>query len=226
MAKILALSSNPDRQTPRQALRARTLSEAFPATFADAAAPGLVLRALTRESRPVLWVQDRLSARETGAPYMLRAQGGPEVLRVALSRPADVLQAMEDGLACTALSAVIGEIWGNPPALSFTASKRLVLRAERSALPCWLIRPGAEADLSAARNRWRVASLPSSPHPDDRQAPGAPRWRAELFRSRLARPGTWVVAHDGAADRLDFSPASGDGALGAGDGTDRRRAAR
>ena len=45
---------------------------------------------------------------------------------------------------------------------------------------------------------------------------GDPRWRAELFRCRDGQPGTWVVRHDRAADRLDFSALAGDGALAAG----------
>lgn len=192
-----------------------TLSEAFPETPADPAGPiGFVLAALRAAlppDRPVLWVQDRLTAREAGAPY---APGLPlPVIHVRASGAGDVLMAMETGLACPALGAVIGEIWGAPKRLDFTATKRLALRAERAGLPCWLMRRGASPDLSAARQRWRVGAVPSLPDPWDDRAPGDPRWRATLFRSRLAPPGTWVATHDRAADRLDLAPADGDGAV-------------
>ena len=43
----------------------------------------------------------------------------------------DALWAMEEGLRCAALSAVIGEIWGDPRALDFTATRRLAVASER-----------------------------------------------------------------------------------------------
>jgi protein ImuA len=120
---------------------------------------------------------------------------------------------MEEGLRCAALVAVIGEVWGVPPALDFTATRRLTVRAESNRLPCWLLRRAATPDLSAARNRWRVTSLPSATNPHDAMAPGDPRWQAELFRSRHMQLGSWVAHHDRAADRVDFSAAVRDGAV-------------
>jgi len=155
-------------------------------------------------SGPVLWIQDRQSLREAGRPYLAGFARPPELLCLTVSRPVDVLWAMEQGLGCTALSAVVGELWGNPPALDFTASKRLALRAAAHRLPAWLIRRGAEADLSAARARWRLTSLPSLRDPDDPRAPGAPQWRAELFRARWRAPGDWVVRYDPARHEMQF----------------------
>ncbi|MGB5870079.1 MAG: hypothetical protein WBH04_07750 [Albidovulum sp.] len=186
---------------------------------------GFVLSRLPPVAAPILWVRDRLSQQEAGSPY-LPGLHRRSIIRVDVSRAADALWVMEEGLRCKALSAVIGEIAGDPPALNFTATKRLALRAEASKLPCWLIRRAASADLSAARDRWRIASLPSAPHPHDPQAPGAPRWRAKLFRSRQQQPGTWVVSYDRATDRVDFSAAFRDGAVAAGDAAPERRAAR
>ncbi len=148
------------------------------------------------------------------------------ILRVHLSDPAGVLQAMEDGLNCTSLGAVIGEIWAEPSVLDFTSTKRLALRSEANAIPCWLLRRAASPDLSAARNRWRVASLPSETNPDDWRSPGDPRWQIELFKSRQANPGKWVATYDRAADRVDFFTPVRDGAVAAGNGTGWRRAAR
>ncbi|WP_309666477.1 hypothetical protein [Tabrizicola sp.] len=147
------------------------------------------------------------------------------MIHITLSSAADVLWAMEEGLRCISLSLVIGEIWGAPPVLDFTATRRLATRAEAGNLACWLVRRGAVPDLSAARNRWRIASLPSLPHHHDPQAPGDPRWQVELFRSRQGPPGTWVATHDRAADRIDFSAAFRDGTVAEGDGTAGRRAA-
>ena len=203
----------------------QTLEEVFCDTACDAAGVGFVLSHLA-QAGPVLWVQDRLSRKEAGRPYLPGLSHRGTVLRVDVSTCADALWAIEEGLRCTALGAVVGEIWGDPPALSFTATKRLAMRAELNATPCWLIRRGAAANLSAARNRWRVAAAPSVAHPHDPKAPGDPRWRVELFRSRNLKPGTWVATHDRAQDRVDLAAPVRDGALAEGEGASWHRAAR
>jgi protein ImuA len=204
-----------------------SLSEVFASTPADAAAVGFVLAHLSPRPGPVLWVQDRLSRKEAGRPC-LSGHGGrrADLLRMDLMHPRDVLIAAEDGLRCAALSAVVIEIWGDPPALSFTATKRLTLRAEASGVSCWLIRRCGTPGLSAARDRWRAASLPSLPDPDDPAAPGDPRWHMDLFRSRDKRPGAWVATHDRAADRVDFVAAVCNGTLAETGETLGQRAAR
>jgi protein ImuA len=186
----------------------------------DAAVTGFVLACLPPGNAPVMWVSDRLSRRENGRLYgpALAARGlKAPVLRVEVSHPRDVLWAMEEGAGCAGLGAVVGEIHGAPEVLSFTATKRLALRSEAAGVPVWLIRTGEEGSLSAARERWRLSSLPSARHPWNAQAPGTPLWEAELFRARGRAPGTWSASHDPAArrpqDRLRLVPRSGDGPL-------------
>ncbi|MTH78573.1 ImuA family protein [Paracoccus aestuariivivens] len=195
----------PKWQTP-------VLSETFGTRPLDGAASGFVRAALPQGR--VLWVQDRLSRIEFGAPFLPGM--GRSLLRIDLTRPTDVLSAMEDGLQSRALAAVVGEIHGTPRALSFTASRRLALRAEASRVPCWLIRHAAPSpEASAARMRWRISALPSAPDQDDPQAPGDPRWLAELFRARGAPPSLWEARHDRAANRLDLVATSRDRELAA-----------
>ena len=191
---------------------ASLLSDVLSATPGDAGATGFVLSHLARKDARILWVQDRMSQHEAGRPY-LPGLAGRELIEVHPERPADVLWALEEGLRCKVLGAAIGEIWGDPPALDFTATKRLALRAEASGVPCWLIRRAASPGLSAARDRWKVASLPSAPDPLDPRAPGNPRWQVELFRARQGRPGAWVATYDRAADRVDFSAPFRDGTV-------------
>lgn len=202
-----------------------TLSEIFPTAVTDTAGLGFLLSKLPASSAPVFWVQDRLSRQETGHPYLPGLPNRP-IIRIDVNRPVDVLWAMEEGLRCTSLAAVIGEIWGDPKTLDFTATKRLVIRAERNGIPCWLVRRAASPDLSAARNRWRVTSLPSLPHPHDPKAPGDPRWQVELFRARHTQPGTWIATHDRTADRVDISSPFRDGPMAKNDGEAKRRATR
>jgi protein ImuA len=147
------------------------------------------------DQRMWLWVQDREALRRTGRPYR---PGLPRALRhrlihVAANTAEDALFALEEGLRCRDLAFVIGEIAGNPKALSFTAQRRLSLTAQRHGVPLWLVRLDAIRDLSSARMRWEARAAPSAPPRWNAAAPGGPRWRAELFRARSHPPGEWVL---------------------------------
>ena len=214
-AAPLSTEAEAPRLVPPPLARAAQLAEVF-AQSRDMGATGFVLAQVPRE-RPIVWVLDRMAARQAGWPYGpgLRGFGvDPDrLVLVCARRAADVLWSMEEALACRSLGAVIGEIWGMPQALDFTVTKRLAIRAERAGVPCFLIRYAAEETLSAARRRWRVSSLASAPHPFDPRAPGAPRWHTALFRARDTKPGDWEAGYDRQAHRLDFSAAVSDPAL-------------
>lgn len=200
-----ALHSPLDLSSPRADVSPEaTLSEVFAQSATDGAVTGFVLAHLKAGGGPILWIQDRLSRRECGIPYLAGFPFAAEVLRVDVSRPVDVLWAAEQGLGCPELGAVVAEVWGDPPALDFTATKRLALRAEAHRVPCWLLRRAATPHLSAARERWRVASLPSGNDPHDARAPGMPHWQVELFRSRFRAPADWVARYDRTRHRMDI----------------------
>ncbi|MEO6225341.1 MAG: hypothetical protein ABIO80_05780 [Sphingomicrobium sp.] len=179
---------------------APTLCEIFAERPRDGGWAGFLLRQYD-PARPVLWVQQRMAILESGR---IHPPGLPPTpfIHVEARDARDALWAMEEGLRCAALSCVIGEIWGDPQALDFTASRRLAVAAERSGVPCWLVRLGGQATLSGARMRWRIASAPSLSHPFDPRASGAPAWHAELFRARGSPPGQWVIAHESSAFHL------------------------
>ncbi|MBB3990718.1 hypothetical protein [Croceicoccus naphthovorans] len=161
------------------------------------------------DERCFLWVQDRAAMRLGGRPYH---PGLPRDLRhrmvhVAVKDAAEALFALEEGIRCRDLAFVIGEVAGNPREFDFTASRRLVLAAERHGVPLWLVRLDARRDLGAARMRWEVASAPSLAPRWNAQAPGAARWKADLFRARGLRPGTWwITRQEGEHDRSDRAP--------------------
>jgi protein ImuA len=187
-----------------------TLSELFAAHPRDGGWTGFFLAQLAT-GKPLLWVQDRMAILESGRihPPGLPSQN---LIHVEARDTRDALWAMEEGVRCPCLSAVVGEIWGDPRILDFTATRRLAVAAERSSVPCWLVRLGGTPNLSGARMRWRIASAPSLTNDLDPRAPGLPAWNAELFRARGAPPGRWSVAHE--ADRFHLVAASGDRALG------------
>ena len=191
-----------------------TLSELFAGHARDAGWSGFLLPQVDR-SRPLLWVQERMAILESGRIYP-PGLGLADLIHVEARDARAALWAMEEGLRCSALSAVIGELWGDPASLDFTATRRLAVAAERSGVACWLVRLGGTANLSGARMRWRIASLPSLANLFDARASGAPAWEAELFRSRTSPPGRWSIAHDGAAAAFHLVALPGGGALGEG----------
>jgi protein ImuA len=187
-----------------------TLSELFAASPRDAGWSGFLL---AQVEGPLLWVQERMAILETGRIHP-PGLPSPNLIHVAARDSRSALWAMEEGLRCAALGAVIGELWGDPKALDFTATRRLAVAAERSGVPCWLVRLSGSANLSGARMRWRVASLPSLINPFDARAPGTPALETELFRARGTAPGRWSIVHEpGSTDPFHLVAAAGDRAV-------------
>jgi protein ImuA len=190
-------------------------SEVF-APSGEASGAGLAL-ALARDAlsqnpgedaRHVLWVQDRAAIRLGGRPCLagLPPDWRRRLLHVAAATPEDALFALEEGLKCRDLACVIGEIAGNPRALSFTASRRLSLTAEKHGVRLWLVRLDAQADLSSARMRWQARAAPSPLPRWNPAAPGTATWHAELFRARRHAPGEWILSDENGTLRLRPDP--------------------
>lgn len=154
-------------------------------------------------SRAILWANE---ARVRGESGGLHGPGAAAIgldpgrlLLVEGRRPADVLWAMEEGLA-GGVALVIGEVRGDSKALDLTASRRLAMRSERAGVPALLLLDGGGERASAARSRWLVSPSPSRASPDRRAAafpraaasgtrgspepPGPPVWRLRLDRNR------------------------------------------
>ena len=100
--------------------------ELFAAHPRDGGWAGFLLAQLDTE-KPLLWVQERMAILETGRvhPPGLPIQN---LIHVETRDAKDALWAMEEGVRCAGLSAVVGEIRGDPRALDFTATRRLAAR--------------------------------------------------------------------------------------------------
>ena len=107
-----------------------------------------------------------------------------DLLILRARRERDVPWAMEEGLRCGVLAAVLAEA----ESIEFTVSRRLALAAAEGATPALLLRHDELGPASAALTRWRVTALPSRADPFDEDAPGLPRWRLALVRARGGRP--------------------------------------
>ena len=109
------------------------------------------------------------------------------------------LWAMEEGLKCTDLAMVVGEVGR----LDLGQSRRLQLAAEASGVTALLLHmkgdagPGmAGLGVSAALTRWRITPAPSAPTMGY-VGIGATRCQVELLRCKGGRPGAWQLQWSG-----------------------------
>lgn len=109
------------------------------------------------------------------------------VIFIDVRQRADVLWVMEQGLRCSALSAVVAELRD----VSFAESRRLQLAVENSSVTGFLHRrqPRTENALACV-SRWKISPLPSQPA-DGLPGIGFPRWQVELLKIKNGRPGIW-----------------------------------
>ncbi|MFQ5954062.1 MAG: ImuA family protein [Kiloniellales bacterium] len=222
-----------DGALPEGGLRLGSVHEIGGVGEADAmgAATGFcvaLLRRLAREALPgagaVLWCTAR---DDLYAPGLIRFGLDPDRLIVVRARRReDRLWAMEEGLGCPALSAVVCE--ARPPGP--TEGRRLQLAAERGGVTGFLLhRPeavpgrGGAGPASAAATRWRLSAIPG-------EAPevggiDAPRWRAELLRCRGGMRRVWVMEWDHETGGFRLAAALRHGPSGPARAPARRRSA-
>lgn len=149
----------------------------------------LRLEQCRRAGRPqfLLWCWPRAAAQELG---QLSARGlrhlgidPARVLVVESAREAQALMALEEGLKSGALALAAGVF----QEVGLNAARRLSLAAAARHTPALLMTHPSRTPAGGCATRWRVAGLPSAPHPFDAKAPGAARFAVALERCR-ARP--------------------------------------
>jgi len=171
------------------ALRHAALHEVFAACPADsAAAAGFTVLLAVRASRgkPLLWVRDDRTVRETGRldPAGLVELGvDPDAITLVHARDTrGVLQAAADSVKCAGVGTVVVEPWGQAPEFGLTESRRIAFAAARSGVLALVLRTGAQPVPSAAETRWGVAAAPSLVL--GANAPGYPAFVISLLRHR------------------------------------------
>ncbi len=146
-------------------------------------------------NKAVLWcLQDRATdAGDIYPPGLARLRlDASRLIAVRTRRDTDTLWAMEEGLRCAGLAAVVGEVMS----ADLTASRRLQLAAEASGVTALLVRPASAAPgTSAATTRWCIGAAPSWPYgwAGLLDEPGAECWHTTLFRCRGGAPGRWTM---------------------------------
>ena len=155
--------------------------------FGDLAALcGFALSAAQLRPGTVAWISQRALGLDHGRVFQsgfgaLR-HSPPDLLHIRTTKQVEALWALEEALRSTAVGLVVAEI----EPVDFTASRRLTLASSRHGVPAILLLPYSSEGSTAAAARWRVSPRPSAPNRFDPRAPGNPRWRAVLERSRTA----------------------------------------
>lgn len=171
---------------------ARANLHEFYAVAGQNEAAGLGLAALLAAqfagNAPVLWL--RLSARREQGSILYGpglAALGMDPGRLILVETIDssaLLRAAGDAARCGGLGTLLIQAKGKWPAFDLTASRRLLLAAERSGVTVLLVRSEATPMPSAAATRWHVTAAPSRPAEAEDEAPGQPAFIVELLRRR------------------------------------------
>ena len=148
--------------------------------------------------------------RENGRPYgpgLRDFQAREGFLLVETKTEALALWAMEQALRSGGASLVVGTVDG----AELTQTRRLEFAARDGGCSGLLLR-ARSGDLSAARRRWRITTHASEGRAFDDRAPGRMTIRAEMTRSRIERPGVWMLEQDDETNRLRLADRlAGDG---------------
>ena len=186
-----------DRALPGGGLRLGCIHEVAGDEAATGFSAAMLARAGAARRGALLWLA---RGDDLYAPGLVRYGIGPGELLVVsgLSRPADMLWAMEEALRCRAVSGVVAEAGR----IGLAAGRRLMLAAEatgvlgvvlarragegrRGGLGDEGVRAG-DGGVRAAVSRWRVTGA-------RRPEAGGTRWRIKLLHCRGGRPAEWVV---------------------------------
>jgi protein ImuA len=146
-----------------------------------------------RRRGPILWAREERAVREAGAAAglgLVHLGLDPARLLVVTVRDAGgMLWAMEEGLGCPGLAAVVGEMQGLPRAFDLTASRRLALRARESGVPALIAGHAMPEAASAAALRLSIAARLSHPAGGFDGGAGFPAWTVTVEKNRGGRTG-------------------------------------
>jgi protein ImuA len=170
----------------------------------EAAAAGFVLALAVRFAAchpgPIIWIGEDFAEREHGAFYgpglALHGLTTGRLTLVHVPNAKEALWGFEEALKCRAPAVVIGEIWTLAKAYDLTASRRLLLAAQKGGTPGLLFAAGlpgsAEQFSSGAQTRFEIRAGPS---PQLASAggrmplPGLASWSVRIAKARASPSG-------------------------------------
>lgn len=150
------------------------------------------------DKRKILWITDPATGHDSGKPNPDGlSQFGIDPTRFIFVRPTnlkDAIWAAGEASALGGLSAVVIHIKGHPNSFDLSVSRKLMLRAQLSHTPVFILRQAGEEEASSALTRWHVKPEPSIPDITFKQGVGAMRLTLTLERNRNGQTGKWQIA--------------------------------
>jgi protein ImuA len=176
----------PEGQFPLGAIH-EFLIEGLEEAAATAGFVAGILASLMHNSGATIWIS---TCRNIFPPALSSFGILPErIIFIDLKKEKEILWAIEEGLKCNAIAAVVGELHE----LSFTASRRLQLAVEQSRVTGFILRRiKGNINTTACVSRWKIASSPSVLE-DGMPGVGFPRWNVELLKVKNGKPGKWEL---------------------------------
>ena len=187
---------------PWENIHAGTLLEIQPESYKQrSAATGVSLalgaRFLQERTGPLIWCQLRDPERlHLHAPGLMAFGLNPDrMIKLTIKSEQDLLWAMEEALACSYISGVVGVLW-NERMYDFTASRRLLLRAKENGVSALMVRSHRANGTTAADIRFEVSTQTSSEmRPRDKFLPriGNTTWQLELKKGKGLKQKRWQI---------------------------------
>jgi protein ImuA len=172
---------------------------ASPGDLAAAAGFALALAirfARERQTRPILWITEDFACRENGALYgpglIQHGLDPSDLVIVQAANAKEALWGLEEAVKCRAPAAVIGEIWSLAQTYDLTASRRLLLAAQKGGTPCLLFAAGlsgaADQLSSSADMRFEIRAGPSPQRASAGRMPlpGLAHWSVRIAKARAS----------------------------------------
>jgi protein ImuA len=205
-------AARPSEPVPGWAAQLEEVTAAEPADWAAALGFGLDRLCAKPDPRPLALVTTRNWMRERGRPYAagLRRLGVTpgRILLVCVDRESEALWAFEEALKSQAVAGGLAMI----ETAAFVATRRLDFAAKAGNACGVMLRTRPAGDLSAAKVRWSISSLPSAEDGLDARAPGSMRWSAQVTRRRDGPPADFIWEEGDAPHRLRLAARlAGDG---------------
>ncbi|UAY56710.1 ImuA family protein [Arachidicoccus terrestris] len=163
------------------------ISPSLPSAAATTGFISALIHSLMQNNKPCLWV----STRPLAFPSGLKIFGiePDRFIFIDTKKDREALWTIEEGLKCSSLCAVIGEI----NALDFKQSRRLQLAVENSRVTGFINRLfPRNIQPTACVSRWQILPVKSQ-LPDNLPGIGFPRWKVDLLKIRNGRTGSWQI---------------------------------
>ena len=149
-------------------------------------------------ARSVIWISDPSARMDAGTLFpdgLLSFGFAPSrLLHIRPMRLTDVLWAAGEASRTGGSAITVMHVMGNPGAFDLSASRKLLLRAQKSGSPFFVLRQSGAEEASSAVTRWHVEPKASLPDENFSKGMGNMRLALTLEKNRNGQLGQWSVA--------------------------------